>query len=254
MRSVTKVAILLSLSLVHSCAPESPATAPSVTEDASRSPLTVLLRRKDRLKNVPFSTVIEAATGRRILPLDPGAAIDRQILDAIGEAMTGVLRGLNAEDNPARGLRRINEASRHLEDALLAALDARPGFSCGIPPTAEGKEQRPGYPDLRLMHEASGRVAYLDPKLFEESGIASTLRTFYFEPAGLDGEGVTGKVLEDAHHILIGVAHDGNDGQWKFLRWHAVDLSGLNVRLKAEFQASNRDLYRPELIISGGEM
>jgi hypothetical protein len=49
---------------------------------------------------------------------------------------------------------------------------------------------------------------------------------------------------------LIGIEHDGRqDGYWKFLNWDIVDISHFQVRLKAEFQGSNRDLYRSELIV-----
>ena len=75
----------------------------------------------------------------------------------------------------------------------------------------------------------------------------SSLRTFYFTP-----QTETNKVLHDANHLLVGIEHDGNTGKWRYLRWHLVDLSGFKVRLKAEFQASNEDLYRPELIIRTG--
>jgi hypothetical protein len=37
---------------------------------------------------------------------------------------------------------------------------------------------------------------------------------------------------------------------WKFTRWDLVDLSRFTVKLKAEFQGSNRDMYRPKAIIS----
>jgi|ERR1700736_5713025 len=39
-------------------------------------------------------------------------------------------------------------------------------------------------------------------------------------------------------------------GPWKFMRWDVVDLSQLKVKLKAEFQGNNRDLYRPEAIVA----
>ena len=81
--------------------------------------------------------------------------------------------------------------------------------------------------------------------MFERGSRASSLRTFYYEP-----QQETGKVLEDAHHVLIGFEHAGKvDGQWQFLGWELVDLSRLKLRLKAEFQGSNRDLYRPETIV-----
>ncbi len=213
-----------------------------------KDPLTSLLSTKESLNALPFPAVVEAATGHRVLPFDQSAAVDASFLTAISTAMPGILARLNAPDSPARKHARINEVSREFEDSLLGALDALPGFTCAIPATVEGNKQRSGYPDLRLLHESSGRVAYLDPKLFEEASVESTLRTFYYEP-----DSRTGKITEDAHHLLIGIAHDGNEGAWTFLRWHLVDLAGLTIRLKAEFQASNKDLYRPELIISGGE-
>jgi hypothetical protein len=37
---------------------------------------------------------------------------------------------------------------------------------------------------------------------------------------------------------------------WKFTRWDLVDLSHFKVKLKAEFQGSNRDMYRPEAIVA----
>jgi len=36
----------------------------------------------------------------------------------------------------------------------------------------------------------------------------------------------------------------------KFTRWDLVDLSQFRVKLKAEFQASNQDMYRPEAIVA----
>ena len=101
-----------------------------------------------------------------------------------------------------------------------------------------GEAQRSGYPDLKITHVASGSVFYLDPKLVEQGSWASTLRTFYFEP-----KDETLKINDDAVHLLCGIEHDGHDGQWRFIAWKLVDLSRLQVRLKAEFQASNADVY-----------
>ena len=89
-----------------------------------------------------------------------------------------------------------------------------------------------------------GDVYYLDPKLMERGSVDSSLRTFYFEPKDR-----TLKILDDATHLLIGIEHDGNDGDWEFLGYRLVDLSKLKVRLKAEFQASNRDMYNGESVL-----
>jgi hypothetical protein len=192
------------------------------------------------IDKLPFADVVEATTGHRVLPVAEGSPF-RAVLPNVFDA---VLAELNQEDSPVRGLRRINEASTHFESAISAKLDALPDFTCGSPKTAEGKTQRSGYPDLVIEHLPTGSFAYLDPKLFEETGRKSSLRTFYYAP-----KGETGKIHRDAHHLLVGIAHDGNDGAWQFTGWDLVDLAKFEVRLKAEFQASNRDLYREELIL-----
>ncbi len=198
-----------------------------------------------RLDDVPFSDVILSTTGRRVLPLNPTNASDCELVSKISSALDKVLRDLNAPDHPAHQERRINEVSAHFEKALQATLNALPGFECGFPKTAAGKNQRSGYPDLRLVEQATGRVVYLDPKLFERGSRTSSLRTFYYEP-----KRGTNKVLDDAHHLIVGFEHAGKEeGHWQFLGWELVDLSHFRVRLKAEFQGSNRDLYRPEAVV-----
>jgi hypothetical protein len=72
------------------------------------------------------------------------------------------------------------------------------------------------------------------------SSCNSSFRTFYFEP-----KKATNKVRDDAVHFIVGFEHERrekNEG-WKFMRWDLVDLSHFKVKLKAEFQVSNRDMY-----------
>jgi hypothetical protein len=80
------------------------------------------------------------------------------------------------------------------------------------------------------------------------------------------------KVRDDAVHFVVGFEHQpspnaspartsgsasesrdiaspGTRG-WKFTRWDLVDLANIKVKLKAEFQGSNRDVYRPEAIVA----
>jgi hypothetical protein len=197
-----------------------------------------LLGEKLSERTFNFATIAGACSGKRVLPLT-GDPAHQRITAAIEKALAETILELNAEDSPVRKLRRINEASMLFEDALLARLDAEPGLRCEIPPTRAGTRQRPGYPDLRITDVISGAVFYLDPKLVERGSAASTLRTFYFEP-----KNETLKITDDAVHLLAGIEHDGRAGAWTFSGWRLVDLSTLKVRLKAEFQASNADLYR----------
>ncbi len=184
-----------------------------------------------------FPLVIEAVSGKKVLPLE-GRESGERISGAIANVMGEVMLAMNSDDSPARGLRRINEASSFFEERLLEGLDRLEGIRCEIPRTRAGVAQRSGYPDLKITDEATGEIYYLDPKLMEQGSVTSSLRTFYFEP-----KDETLKVTGDATHLLIGIEHDGVAGKWRFLNYRLMDLSGLKVRLKAEFQASNREVY-----------
>jgi hypothetical protein len=204
-----------------------------------------LMSEENELAGVPFAQVVHAATGKKVLPLNLTNSADRELVGRISRAMDSVLRQLNATNGPAQQKRRINEVSALFEDAMKTELNAIEDFTCDFPKTATGGKQRSGYPDLRLMDKKSGRVIYLDPKLFERGSRNSSLRTFYYEP-----KRETNKILDDAHHLIVGFEHDGKaDGAWTFLSWELVDLAHLRVKLKAEFQGSNRDLYRPEAVV-----
>lgn len=219
-------------------------------QEASKAPIDQLvpwlLREDQELREIPFSQVIFAATGKRLLAIDPENEADQRIIKSISEVLDEAMKRMNAPDSPVQSLARINEASSHFEDLLRELLNRVPGFTCDFPRTSEDRVQRSGYPDLRLVETATNRVFYLDPKLYATGSRDSTFRTFYFEP-----KVTTNKVREDAVHLLVGFEHaPKRNGRWNFTRWDLVDLSQFKVRLKAEFQGSNRDIYRAEAIIA----
>jgi len=197
-----------------------------------------LLAEKLDHRTFAFADVVKASTGKSVIALDETNPAHQRITTAVRKALESTLTTLSQADSPVRKLRRINEASRYFEDLLLEKLHQSPGLRCEIPPTKTGDLQRSGYPDLKITDTATGLVAYLDPKLVEATSLQSTLRTFYYEP-----KDTTVKINDDAIHLLCGIEHDGKEGAWMFSRFHLVDLSSLRVRLKAEFQASNADLY-----------
>lgn len=204
-----------------------------------------LLDESAALKGIPFSDVIAATSGKKVLPIDRADKDSQRILSEIGHALDDVLVAMNAPDSPARSAKRVNEMSSHFEDSLREKLNARPGFACDFPKTTEGRTQRSGYPDLRLVDKATGRILYLDPKLFAAASKRSSLRTFYFEP-----KRATNKVNDDAHHLIVGISHEKSDvGGMQFTRWELIDLANFRVKLKAEFEGSNADLYRPEAVV-----
>lgn len=238
----------LASSLLVACERTAPPQIVIEQEPSVESLVTTVLNGGGLFREVPFSSLVEISTGKQVLPMSPDDPVDAEILARLDEAIGRVLVRLNAADSITHRESRINEVSTYFETALLEEIDRAPELECAYPRNAEGNLQRAGYPDLMIRHPESGRVVYLDPKLVEEGSLDSDLRTFYFTPSVQ-----TRKVLHDASHLLVGIEHDGNAGNWKYLRWHLVDLARFKVRLKAEFQASNEDLYRPELIIRHGE-
>jgi hypothetical protein len=211
-----------------------------------------LLDEDQQLRGVPFSEVILDATGKRVLPFDANNTVDQRVAKAVSAACYETVNRLNAPGSVIQKVDRINEVSSHFEDTLRELLNAAPGLRCDFPLTAEGKVQRSGYPDLRIVDLESKRVFYLDPKLYAVGSRDSSFRAFYFEPRKS-----TNKVRDDAVHFVVGFEHfprEAGSGSpnviWKFTRWDLVDLSRFTVKLKAEFQASNRDMYRPEAIVA----
>jgi len=232
---------------------EATADKPTPATNSSNSPVDQLipwLLNEDRqLRGIAFSEVIFDATGKRVLAFDPQNEADRRVVKQISAACDETMKRLNAPESVIQNVGRINEVSSHFEDTLRELLSSISGLSCDSPPTIEGKVQRAGYPDLRIVDLASRRVFYLDPKLYAVGSRNSSFRTFYFEP-----KKATNKVRDDAVHFIVGFEHERREknGRWKFTRWDIVDLSHFKVKLKAEFQGSNYDMYRAEAIVASG--
>ena len=205
-----------------------------------------LLQEDAQLRGLPLAEVIFDATGKRVIATDPRNAVDQRVIKEISRVLDEVVRRVNAPGSVIEGIARINEVSSHFEDLMRELLNAAPGLSCDFPRTADGRVQRSGYPDLRLVDKETKRVFYLDPKLYAAGSREGSFRTFYFEP-----KRATNKVRDDAVHFVVGFEHaPAKDGHWKFTRWDLVDLAHFQVKLKAEFQGSNRDIYRPEAIVA----
>jgi hypothetical protein len=231
------------------------------TADSSKAPVDQLipwlLDEGAQLRGIPVSEVILDTTGKRVLPFDAKNEIDRHVVKQISSVLDAVVRQMNEPASVIQDIPRINEVSSHFEDMLRDLLNATPGLSCDFPHTTDDRVQRSGYPDLRIVDLASKRIFYLDPKLYAAGSRDSSFRTFYFEP-----KTATNKVRDDAVHFIVGFEHQPSlrsgsageprekTGRWKFTRWDLVDLSRFKVKLKAEFQGSNHDMYRPEAIVA----
>ena len=218
------------------------------TESAAAKFIPWLLQGKEELSQMPFSDVIHHATGKKVLAINRDDPDDARVLKHVGEALDQVLTRMNEPTSPVQSVARINEVSAPFENMLREVLNEVESLTCDFAKTAGDKVQRAGYPDLRLVDEKTERVYYLDPKLYAANSRDSSFRSFYFEP-----KVATNKVRDDAVHLILGIEHEGRKaGHWHFSKWNVVDLAKFKVRLKAEFQGSNRDMYRKEAIVASG--
>lgn len=237
------------LPLVISSISQSTYSQTTTTEKSSDADLVTQLMREDLgIRTFAFADVVAHSSAKRVITFNREIPAHVEISTAIQLAINATIKELNHSTSPVKKLRRINEASRYFEQLLLKKLAAMENLDCTIPLNAQGKTQRSGYPDLKIKHLPTGNIFYLDPKLYEKKSRASSLRTFYFEPKTR-----TMKIQDDAVHLLLGISHDGVDGNWTFTDWNLVDLAKLKVRLKIEFQTSNKSLYRDANIIQSSK-
>ena len=237
----------ITLIILAAAAMGQPSPAPNTSVDQL---IPWLLDEDQQLRAIPFSEVILDTTGKKMLPFDANNPVDQRVAKAISAACDETVKRLNAPGSAIQHVDRVNEVSSHFEDSLRELLNATPGVHCDFPLTNDGKPQRSGYPDLRIVDLDSKRVFYVDPKLYAAGSRDGSFRTFYFEPKKR-----TNKVSDNAVHFIVGFEHKprGESGSpWKFTRWDLVDLSQFKVKLKAEFQGSNHDMYRPEAIVASG--
>ena len=204
-----------------------------------------LMRVPGEMEGTTFGEVVEAATGRRVVPVD--LSVDGDWVGILGGHVAEMVAAMNTASHPVQKATRINEASRPVEEELVARLASVPGWTCDFATTAGKGAQRSGYPDIRLQLPG-GRVVYIDPKLYAADSRSSSFRSFYYSP-----KTDTNKILEDARHVIVGIAHaDNPDGSRRFTSWEIIDVATMPIHLKLEFQSSNADMYRDEARVTGG--
>ena len=246
-----RISILVAIGLcVVKCFAQENGATPVDSAKAPVDQLIPWLLDEDRqLRGIPFAEVILDTTGKHVLAVDGKNETDQRVIKQISAACDETMKQMNAPDSVIQRILRINEVSGHFEDTLRELLNSTPRLTCDFPHTAQDRVMRSGYPDLRIVDVASKRVFYLDAKLYAAGSRDSNFRTFYFEP-----KIATNKVRDDAVHFIVGFEHEprGKNARWKFTRWDLVDLARFQVKLKAEFQGSNHDMYHPDAIVASG--
>ena len=191
-----------------------------------------MIKITNKLQGISFKDVIEVTSGYELVPINLQQKEDAELVEKLIYSSKNFLTLCNKTKRRFFG-NRINEVSRAIENELVEEI-SKTGLKPKILPAM-------GYPDIELIDQ-HGRLTYLEIKI---SSIIkhSRLRSFYY---------TTGKKIKrDARHLLLGLLIiEEKDKYWKIEEWTLTDLSKLIVYLKAEFNASNIDIYKPELILA----
>ncbi|HPU93694.1 MAG TPA: hypothetical protein PKU99_06085 [Candidatus Saccharicenans sp.] len=143
---------------------------------------------------------------------------------------------------------RPNEAGSRMEPFVLESLK-EVGLKAGKRTSKSGKIKSAGYPDIQI-EDRFGGIIYLDCKTYSAKTKNQSFRTFYFSPF-LDP-----KITRDAFHLLMGFELTVSDRKGKRafvpVSWQIYTLERLLIQIKHEFNASNKELYRPEALLRTG--
>lgn len=191
--------------------------------------------------------MIKAISGREVLDFDKSDARDAHLLERLRAGLDAALLAAHRDGIRAK---RANEVGNYIEPFVKDALNAC-GLAADIPLNSAGKRQTVGYPDL-MIEESDGRVTYLECKTYNAKSVDSSMRAFYFQASK------NFKFHHDARHLMVSfeIQPDTRDGERVFapVRWRLYTLEKLLVQIKHEFNASNKDMYRPESLLAEGKL
>lgn len=191
----------------------------------------ILVEATGDLQGVSFKDVVEVTSNHKLYPISFEQQEDKELIESLTTSCKHFLALCNKTKRRFFG-NRINEVSKAIENELVEEI-RKTGLKTNILGAT-------GYPDIELK-DNYGRVTYLEIKISSKTE-ASSLRTFYYTSGK--------KIKSDARHLLLGLhITEEKDKYWKIEGWTLTDLSKLAVYLKAEFNASNIDIYTEQSVI-----
>jgi hypothetical protein len=199
--------------------------------DAKDAIRTVMELSQD-LKDISFKDLVEATSEFKLHPVDPNQHEDKELIEDLSTAFKHFVAFSNKTGTRFTATR-INDVSRHIEEILVEQM-----YKTGLKARILGEA---GYPDIELTDKYD-RVSYLEVKISSKQKLTS-FRTFYYTSGK--------KIKSDARHLLVGLHFSETaDKHWKVEQWELIDLSKLLIRLKAEYNASNIDIFTEQARIA----
>ncbi len=167
-----------------------------------------------------FQDIIEYTVNKKVLPIP----FDSSTFKNINKIALKCKRDFEAS---VKGLKkRENEIGNWFEKYFISELEK----NLQIKNIVSGGS---GYPDGGF--NIKNKTWYVEVKTFNTKSKTSTMRSFYTQPSSRY------KVKYDGYHVLVAFEKSTNNNQ--VLDVHMLDLSTLKLKLKMEFNASNKDMY-----------
>ena len=200
------------------------------------------------LEGIPFPIAIKAISGHKVIPFDRGNKQDLDLLEKLCKAAN--IAGQQAfRDGIFR--KRPNEVGNDIEPYVKVALKTI-GLKADTPLTQKQRRQAVGYPDIEVV-DYYGRITYLECKTYNLDNIETTMRAFYFSPSK-----ESCKITADARHLVtsfqIEVAQRKGQPAYVPVHWRIYSTDSMVVQVKHEFNANNRQMYRPEALLAEGSI
>ncbi|MFN3740596.1 MAG: hypothetical protein ACK4TF_08000 [Thermodesulfovibrionales bacterium] len=191
------------------------------------------------LKDIPFNLVIEAMSGKKVIPFDFENLEHKELLSLLRQAALQTGKAINKTGilRP-----RPNEVGNDIEPFVRKALNSL-NLKADIPIGPRGKKKVPGYPDILFWFKE--KPYYLECKTYDAKNIATTQRSFYFSPSN------EFKVIYDTLHFLMSFeiyiyGESGRNHIYKCKHYKILSLESLAVDVKYEFNSDNKRLYSGE--------
>jgi hypothetical protein len=187
------------------------------------------------LKGIPFNLVIEAMTGKKVIPFDFNNKDHRKVLCLLKKAAKKAGEEINKEGISRE---RPNEAGNDIESYVRNALNSL-GLRAEIP-NVNGHKKATGYPDIIFWYK--NIPYYLECKTYNSENINTTQRSFYLSPSD------EFKVTYDAIHFLLSyeIYVEGKRGYkniYKCKRYKILSIQSLSLDVKYEFNSDNKRIY-----------
>lgn len=196
------------------------------------------------MKDIPFHLIIKSVYGSEVKKLELEGPKDKELINKLEKVSDLAARNAK-EDGIFRS--RPNEVGNDMEDYVIDGL-ASVGWKGRTPKRADGKRQSTGYPDIYFEDEY-GRPVYFEVKTYNKKTVSSTQRTFYMSPPEEGKE----KITKDAFHIVVSfeIGREVRAGTRCYYPkgWKLIDPYSMKMRVKHEFNSSNRELYKKENLI-----